>query len=485
MSPSLSGGDERSEPESAIPALSNGGETSGTGPGPEPARGAAAAGSAIPCLNKTTACKDEPPLLPGPRKKQARALVENIEWMAKTFGQGRVGFLTLTIGDMDAGGRFRNLRDRKEAQRRFHSLLTNELCKHFQCGVVVTERHANGGIHFHLAVVCREDIRGNIDFDACFPPKDRFGKPTRKPDYSTANEALKREWAYFRHICRRYGFGRHQLQPMRENGEALGRYLGAYLQKDWMHRWPEDKGARCVRYFGHWSKEPRRQGDRRRGPPFNSRFGWMTPRSRAWREMVKQTVMVLRYNGAQFTEETIKDVLGPRWAWKMGKLFKHVRFEPGEWLDAATRLAILEHNAAVKAFWLNNGGDPNRDCWCHVTEITLNHLRPSPEWKMRLAELELVKDVESEIRKGLRRLAKRDRAKAEQLRLVVEVADELCQAQKDLHNQNGGIMVTAYAKHYTQRHSDGIARAIEKRGRRELSQRHPGSHEPDRTDISN
>jgi len=128
VSPSLSGGDERSEPESAIPALSNGGETSGTGTGPEPASGAAAAGSAIPCLNKTTACKDEPPLLPGPRKKQARALVENIEWMAKTFGQGRVGFLTLTIGDMDAGGRFRNLRDRKEAQRRFHSLLTNELC---------------------------------------------------------------------------------------------------------------------------------------------------------------------------------------------------------------------------------------------------------------------------------------------------------------------------------------------------------------------
>ena len=29
---------------------------------------------------------------------------------------------------------------------------------------------------------------------------------------------------------------------MRESGEALGRYLGEYLSKDWEHRLPEDKG---------------------------------------------------------------------------------------------------------------------------------------------------------------------------------------------------------------------------------------------------
>jgi len=32
---------------------------------------------------------------------------------------------------------------------------------------------------------------------------------------------------------------------MRENGEALGCYLGAYLRKDWENRLPEDKGARA------------------------------------------------------------------------------------------------------------------------------------------------------------------------------------------------------------------------------------------------
>ena len=156
--------------------------------------------------------------------------------MAETFGEDRIGFLTLTVGDWEAGGRYRNLRDRKEAQRRFHSLLSNVIARRYQCGVTITERHVNGGIHFHLAVVCVSDIRGQIDYAACFPPKGDRGKPLYAPDYSTANDAIKREWALWRRVAKQYGFGRHQLQPMRENGEALGRYLGAYLRKDWEHR---------------------------------------------------------------------------------------------------------------------------------------------------------------------------------------------------------------------------------------------------------
>ena len=240
----FSGGDERSEPENTIFAPSGvdlhhqldreGGEAE---------RRAAPPASPLPCLFVTTASKakedsDETPPLPGPRKKQADALTENIKWMAKTFGKERIGFLTLTLGDFDAGGRYRNLRDRKEAQRRFHSLLTNVITGRYLCGVIVTERHRNGGLHFHLVVACREDIRGNIDFDACFPRKDGRGKPLHAPDYSTANAAIKREWAFWRRTAKLYGFGRHELEPMRESGEALGRYLGEYLRKDWEHRLP-------------------------------------------------------------------------------------------------------------------------------------------------------------------------------------------------------------------------------------------------------
>lgn len=99
---------------------------------------------------------------------------------------------------------------------------------------------------------------------------------------------------------------------MREDGERLGRDLGAYLQKDWENRLPEDKGARCVRYFGHWSKEVRRKNERRMAPPYNCRFGWMTPRARAWRELVKQVVIVLKYKGTPISEHNIKDLVGPK-----------------------------------------------------------------------------------------------------------------------------------------------------------------------------
>jgi hypothetical protein len=282
------------------------------GPAAEAPGGCPAA--ALPCLFVTTASErgkqEEEKPLPGPRKKQADALTENIKWMASTFGKEGIGFLTLTLGDFEAGGRYRNLRDRKEAQRRFHSLMTNVVTKRYQCGVTITERHRNKGIHFHLAVVCGRDIHGEIDFASCFPPKGGNGKPVLRPDYSTANDALKREWAFWRWTTRYYGFGRHQLQPMRESGEALGRYLGEYLSKEWEHRLPEDKGARCVRYFGHWAKGRRAAGERRAVPPNGSRFGWVTPRARMWRELIQQVSIVARYEGTHFAEETVKDLMG-------------------------------------------------------------------------------------------------------------------------------------------------------------------------------
>lgn len=419
-------GFSRAESESlvaAITALATRRRKRRQGKGAGAERGGAAPAPPLPCLFETTASDDDRPPLPGPRKKQAQALTENIKWMAEAFGRECIGFLTLTLGDLDAGGRFRNLRDRKEAQRRFHSLLTNEISRRYLCGVTVTERHANGGIHFHLVVACRKDIRGGLDFAACFPPKDAKGKPQYRPDYSSASDALRREWAYWRRVAKLYGFGRHQLQPMRENGEALGRYLGAYLRKDWDHRLPEDKGARCVRYFGHWSKRVRRKGERE-GPPHCARFGWLTPRARAWREMVSQVVIVLNWKGARISERNIKDIVGARWAWKVGRLFESVRFETAHVKDEAVRRVIEEANFKVQVRWLSGGGDPARNCWWHITEITLDHLRASPEWKREMEELERAKEPEAAERKGLKVLAERRAQEEEKYRLLREVAAE-------------------------------------------------------------
>ncbi|NBV24901.1 MAG: hypothetical protein EBS05_23650 [Proteobacteria bacterium] len=271
--------------------------------------------------------------------------------------------------------------------------------------------------------MCREDIRGEIDFAACFPSKDGRGKPQYAPDYSTANAPLKREWSYWRRTAKRYGFGRHQLQPMRSNGEALGRYLGAYLRKDWEHRLLEDKGARCVRYFGHWSKTERLKKQHKAAPPFNSRFGWLTPQARAWREKLQQVVLVLNYKGAGITEENIKTVIGHRWAWRMGKLFETVQFETDHVTDQATREAILEHNFKVEVCWLSSGGSSERKSWWHVTKVTLDHLRPSPEWENEGKMLQQVKASEGAIRKGLRRQAELRKWEGEHFQLLREVAE--------------------------------------------------------------
>jgi hypothetical protein len=87
------------------------------------------------------------------------------------------------------------------------------------------------------------------------------------------------------------------------------------------------------------------------------------------------------------------------------------------------RVAIEEHNFKVQVRWLLGGGDPARSCWWHVTEITLDHLRPSPEWIKQGEELELAKECEAEIRKRLKILHRKKREQAEQTQMLAEVAD--------------------------------------------------------------
>ena len=99
---------------------------------------------------------------------------------------------------------------------------------------------------------------------------------------------------------------------MRANGEALVRYLGKYLSKNWEHRLAEDYVARCVRSFGHWSRMVSVQMERRKGPTNNGRFGWLTLSARTWREMGKQVVIVLKYKAQRITEINIKEIACPK-----------------------------------------------------------------------------------------------------------------------------------------------------------------------------
>lgn len=254
--------------------------------------------------------------------------------MGEAFGIERIGFLTLTCGDETPAG-FVKVSDRAEASRRYHSL-HNIIRSRYGCGVIVTERHKDGGIHFHLVVAVGGDIRTGVDFDACFPPREH-GRPVHPPCYDTATPRLKLEWKFWRAAAPHYGFGRHNLQPARKTAEALGYYIGKYISKSWEARCDDDKGGRLVRYFGRWSKEGHKFK-----PPWYANHGSLTPWARAWRDCAKQVALSCNLQGYHLTEHNVAAINGPRWAWNWTRTFNgHEFFVRG---DDKLREAMGEHN---------------------------------------------------------------------------------------------------------------------------------------------
>ena len=238
MSASFSGGDEHSEPENAIPALSSGGEPSDTGTGPEAASGAAAAVSALPCL-KSDNCIENDKTATGSlspyRKKSRHRLIMAIEWMVKKYGLNYVGLLTLSFGVPGSGRGSQATRELREqakdlefVQNRWHSFNTNVVAKRYSDWICVLELHEDGVWHFHVVVTTKEDIRTGTDVETLsnyrLPYWMRRGKHLR-------NEALAKEWRELRQVCCKYRFGRVELLPIKKTGAALARYLAGYLSK--------------------------------------------------------------------------------------------------------------------------------------------------------------------------------------------------------------------------------------------------------------
>lgn len=280
--------------------------------------------------------------MPGTKAKQAKALAYNIKWLADTFGVERVGFLTLTVGDK-VNGKFVHVKERAEASRRFNSIL-NRIRERYRCGVVVTERHKNGGIHFHLVVALPFDARTGFDFEA-----------VKRRDYRSVSKELREEWEWWRENQGEYGFGRHELTPIKSNGEAIGRYVGKYLGKSWEARTDDDYKGRCVRYFGKWTAseaeiEAAKVHRARLSPPMSCVHAATTPKATAWRECLRQVQWLTNKLGCELNEQNIKEHNGPRWAWRFTKQIQLVQFIPpvsrgGE----SVRQGIAEHNEVASS----------------------------------------------------------------------------------------------------------------------------------------
>lgn len=174
-----------------------------------------------------------------------------------------VGFLTLTLGDYDSDGKFVNTKSASEASRRINNLNRRVLADLFEKAIVVTERHKNGGVHFHIVGILagRTDIRSGFDF-----------KAVREKNYESVSQILRDKWAFLRRILPQYGFGRAELTPIEKTGEAIACYISKYIEKNLFNRIPDDKRKKLVRYIG-WEKAQLKPNE----------FSWGTKRATAWR----------------------------------------------------------------------------------------------------------------------------------------------------------------------------------------------------------
>lgn len=193
-------------------------------------------GEILPCRSlETTATKGTrkatPKGLSGPAKKVAATLTENIRYLCEKHGIQHIAFFTLTFAD--------HVIDPKEAQRRLHSLTAGVLDERYPHRIRVFERQKSGRIHYHFVLVVPEDIHTGVDPEAI-----------AQGDYATANKALRREWAFWHKTCKKYGFGRHNLQPVKSSENALALYVGKYIGKGFQFRNEADKGVRLVTYSG-------------------------------------------------------------------------------------------------------------------------------------------------------------------------------------------------------------------------------------------
>jgi len=244
--------------------------------------------------------------------------------------------------------------DASEASRRINNLNRRLLPAIFERAVLVTERHKNKAIHFHVVGVLRgrPDIRTGFDFRAFKASRKAWnaGKPSRAADLRykmAASDELRALWATLRQELPKFHFGRAELTPLEKAGESVAAYVSKYVEKNVCQRLPDDKRKKLVRYLGDWSTV----GAVERPAAFSARvdmieaaaaaklpitvfapvpagcwklrsndFGWAGRRAWAW---WNKAAVVAGLVGWKSTKKLALEI-GPRWAWKLSGLWKEV-----------------------------------------------------------------------------------------------------------------------------------------------------------------
>lgn len=224
--------------------------------------------------------------------KSAFALKENVKSLLNQYSLEQIGFLTLTFED--------NISDIKEANSLLNSLMSNFLREKLLSYILIRERQHRGAWHFHLLAVLPFDLKSKGRFQ-----KKSFGKGY---SFKTSNVDLLNLWAELREAMPRYGFGRHELLPIRKDSGSLSAYLSKYIGKHMAARKESDKGVRLISYA---------QGFKR---AVATSFSWHSPFMTRLRVKV---ATIARNEGCNTPAQALKD-LGHTWGFRLFNQAAHI-----------------------------------------------------------------------------------------------------------------------------------------------------------------
>ncbi len=315
---------------------------------------AADVGVSLPCQSSNNSAERCPKLSPYQRKN-AVIIRENLDWLIAIYGVHRVGFLTLTFAQ------FLTLQD---ANRRLNSMAKHVLSKHFVCWVCVREFTKGGRPHFHLVVVCRDDIREGFNFEN-YLAMAKLWKTKRSGCSRRAASELSRRlnptehlrglWASLRTALPIYGFGRAELIPIRKP-QAIAFYVGGYIRKSMEMRPESAKGARLVSYSESFPRK------------INSHaWQWNTDLTHLWRRKLE---CFAKLHG--ITEyEGLGKAFGPKWAFWLRDLIESMSLR--SFTECSFDLRVVEMNSL----------DPerfNESLGFHGFNLatSMHHYRPRP-----------------------------------------------------------------------------------------------------------
>jgi hypothetical protein len=235
-------------------------------------------------------------------KRQAHTLFANVARLIEMAPSvGHVGFFTLTTKDVTT---------KEDFSRLWNSMRTHfwNTCPHFGHSVGTFEQQKRGAWHLHVLVILPYDIREGVNFE-------EFAQRR----YKSASPYLRSVWRDLRGACMRYGFGRHELMPVKSNAEAMARYIGKYISKHIGQRDDDAKGKRLITYSRGWIRN-------------NMRFSWNTEGAKEWRAKVHLLGLVLKCGDLDDLEER----LGPKWCYRYQREILEIRETMGQiWTEEA------------------------------------------------------------------------------------------------------------------------------------------------------